>query len=391
MKKCCVCDSIIEKHLPIEEKYLENAKKTSLNADHVIKSETFNGEEYECPKCYALDRDRLVVLFLKKLFKEILQEKGTVCKIKILDIAPSAPVGKWIKRNLGFCEYVTADLYMTNVDYNVDIQNMECFEDATFDIVICCHVLEHIHDDLKAMSEICRVMKEDGIGILLVPLDLNQKVIDEAYNLSKEENVKRFGQEDHVRKYCKDGFLDRLGQAGFRVQQYRKPKLYKKEWESNALTDTSTLYLGVKDSGNIYKMFWNTRNIIWFSKIEDFLPVEVRNAGGGYNCWIDSLTVKDNILNLWGWFYFEEKISSKSKLKLLIKNDKIFDIKEFDWRVRQDIEDNFNVSRDGRLLNSGIDIQLDLNSMEKGIYDLQLLILNEKEYALIQLESFTLE
>lgn len=49
------------------------------------------------------------------------------------------------------------------------------------------------------------------------------------------------------------------------------------------------------------------------------------------------------------------------------------------------------MSRDGRLLNSGIDIQLDLNSMEKGIYDLQLLILNEKEYALIQLESFTLE
>lgn len=101
--------------------------------------------------------------------------------------------------------------------------------------------------------------------------------------------------------------------------------------------------------------------------------------------------MKDNILNLWGWFYFEEKISSKSKLKLLIKNDKIFDIKEFDWRVRQDIEDNFNVSRDGRLLNSGIDIQLDLNSMEKGTYDLQLLILNENEYALIQLESFTLE
>lgn len=43
------------------------------------------------------------------------------------------------------------------------------FKDNSFDLVTAIDVLEHIKDDLKALLEIKRVLKKNGLAILLVP------------------------------------------------------------------------------------------------------------------------------------------------------------------------------------------------------------------------------
>ena len=68
-----------------------------------------------------------------------------------------------------FSKYETADLYMPNVDHQVDLQNLP-FSDRSYDFVFASHVLEHIPDDNKAISEIARILKPNGIAILPVPL-----------------------------------------------------------------------------------------------------------------------------------------------------------------------------------------------------------------------------
>jgi 2-polyprenyl-3-methyl-5-hydroxy-6-metoxy-1,4-benzoquinol methylase len=45
------------------------------------------------------------------------------------------------------------------------------FDDNTYDIILCNHVLEHIPDDTKAMQELYRVLKPGGMGIFQIPQD----------------------------------------------------------------------------------------------------------------------------------------------------------------------------------------------------------------------------
>ena len=92
-------------------------------------------------------------------------------------------------------------------------------DDESYDFILCTHVLEHIIDDKKAMQELYRVLKKDGIGIFQVPINLSNKKTYEDFTITdpKERN-KAFGQYDHVRTYGMD-FFDRLEEAGFMVEK----------------------------------------------------------------------------------------------------------------------------------------------------------------------------
>ncbi len=77
---------------------------------------------------------------------------------------------------------------MDNVTFKSDIQNMSIVNDNTYDIVICSHVLEHVKDDQKAMSELERIINDTGKVVFLVPIDLKRTEIDEEWGLSESEN-----------------------------------------------------------------------------------------------------------------------------------------------------------------------------------------------------------
>ena len=83
---------------------------------------------------------------------------------------------------------------------------------------MCNHVLEHIPDHNKAISELYRILKKGGILIAQVPIDFSKEKTFEDFNITNnKERNKIFGQYDHVRVYGTD-FFSFLNQAGFKTK-----------------------------------------------------------------------------------------------------------------------------------------------------------------------------
>ena len=79
------------------------------------------------------------------------------------------------------------------------------FKDNFFDVIICNHVLEHVKDDQKAMSELFRVLKPEGFAILQIPISKTARETFEDFSITTpEDREKYFGQKDHVRIYGQD-------------------------------------------------------------------------------------------------------------------------------------------------------------------------------------------
>lgn len=112
-------------------------------------------------------------------------------------------------------DYISADLNSPMAMVKMDITNI-LYEDNSFDVILCSHVLEHVVDDRKAMRELFRVLKPGGWGILQVPI-LRDKTFEDPSIVSPEDRERIFGQKDHVRIYGRD-YKDRLEEAGFTVK-----------------------------------------------------------------------------------------------------------------------------------------------------------------------------
>ena len=162
------------------------------------------------PSTLSLERHRLLWLYLKN------ETDFFTTRKKVLHMAPEQCFLNRFK-NLKH-EYITADLNSPIADVKADITDLP-FEENTFDIIFCNHVLEHIQDDTKAMKELYRVMKKGGMGVFQIPQDLNRDTTFEDNSITdKKERAKIFGQYDHVRIYGLD-YFDKLRSIGFKVEE----------------------------------------------------------------------------------------------------------------------------------------------------------------------------
>jgi len=239
LKRCCVCgeEGFFE---PLSAYYSEMERKYGTIWH---RPETLNKEEYLCPVCGATDRDRLMIEYLKRMELPFAARKEP---IKVLQIAPSNAIENWIMERCPNVIYHSTDLYMEEVTFKADIQNMMCVADETYDIIICSHVLEHVQDDMRAMRELKRILRKDGICLFLVPVFLDADSIDEEWGLSEAENWRRFGQGDHSRVYSKQGLMDRMTEAGWYIHNLDINYFGEETFERTGLSDTSTLYLLTK-------------------------------------------------------------------------------------------------------------------------------------------------
>ncbi|MDH4298727.1 MAG: methyltransferase domain-containing protein [Cyclobacteriaceae bacterium] len=160
-----------------------------------------------CPNCLSLERHRLIWLYLKQK-TDFFQKK-----LHVLHIAPEACfINRFEKIHQE--NYVTADIESPLAKVKMDIHHIP-FDESTFDVVLCNHVLEHVQDDIKAVAEIHRVLKPGGFAILQVPFfnPLADNTLEDSTITDKREREKIFGQDDHVRRYGRD-YPQRLRRGG---------------------------------------------------------------------------------------------------------------------------------------------------------------------------------
>ena len=103
-----------------------------------------------------------------------------------------------------------------------DLNNIDS-ESESFDLIICYHILEHIDSDQQAMNELFRVLKTDGTCLIQTPFKDGETYEDFSIK-TKEDRLRHFGQDDHVRIYSISGLKERLEKSGFLVDVQTFPK-----------------------------------------------------------------------------------------------------------------------------------------------------------------------
>lgn len=192
-----------------------------------------------CPSCLALERHRLMWLYLKE------KTNFFTANLKVLHIAPEHC---FIHRfeQMKNLDYITADIESPLAKIKMDVHKIP-FDDNTFDVAFCNHVMEHVEDDIKAMGEIRRVLKPGGWAIIQSPIDFGLTVTYEDPSIkSPEAREKAYGQSDHVRTYGKD-YSKRLERSSFKVKEENYVlELEPEKVKRYALPIEETIYLNIK-------------------------------------------------------------------------------------------------------------------------------------------------
>jgi SAM-dependent methyltransferase len=169
------------------------------------------------PGTFSLERHRLFWVYLKNE-----TDFFSATKKKVLHFAPEQAFYNQFKK-IKKIDYTTTDLVSPLADVKADICNLP-FKDNEFDYIFCNHVLEHIPDDNKAMSELFRVLAPNGIGIFQIPQDLSREfTFEDDSVINPKERAIIFGQYDHVRVYGRD-YFDKLRSIGFKVEEVNYSK-----------------------------------------------------------------------------------------------------------------------------------------------------------------------
>jgi SAM-dependent methyltransferase len=171
-------------------------------------------QKAKCPGCGSLERHRLLWLALARLW-----DSGEIgLGGALLHIAPEESLTTRLKSSF---EYLSADLDGSKAMVAMDITAIP-FPENSFDAIVCNHVLEHVPQDRRALSELYRVMKPGGWGSIQVPMAGEDTKEDEIPDIA--QRILLYGQSDHVRSYGLD-FMERLKEAGFTVLYISKSEL----------------------------------------------------------------------------------------------------------------------------------------------------------------------
>lgn len=196
-------------------------------------------DNFACPFCGSHDRERHLFMFFDKL--NIWDKfRGA----NILHFAPERHLSRKIE-DYSPIKYVKADLFPKDVSIEKIDATTIPYKDSMFDILIFNHILEHIPEYVKALNEIFRVLKPNGIAIIQTPYSklLNKNFEDEGINTDQLRLV-FYGQEDHVRVFGEKQFIKELKNAGFILDIVK---------HSDCFCDQDSFYYGVNKYEDLIK------------------------------------------------------------------------------------------------------------------------------------------
>lgn len=164
-----------------------------------------------CGGCGSLERHRLLHLYLTRGGVNALDGR------RVLHVSPESIIARLAARA---AFYVASDPDLPGMDLRADVTRLP-LADASFDLVLCSHVLEHVPDDAAALAEFRRVLRPGGAAVLMVPTVEGWTRTYEDWSITDpEQRALHFGRWDHVRFYGRD-FIDRVRRAGFAASAFQ--------------------------------------------------------------------------------------------------------------------------------------------------------------------------
>ncbi len=164
-----------------------------------------------CPRCYSHPRHRSYAISIKDALSSFGGDE-----IKVLHFSPESQITEILCADKRV-KYLSVDIDHRKAMRKEDIRALS-FRDNSFDFIVCMHVFEHIDQDKKAMREVHRVLKSNGVALLDVPIDYTRAdTYEDSSITSPEERTKEFLQWDHLRLYGRN-YPNVLASQGFRVE-----------------------------------------------------------------------------------------------------------------------------------------------------------------------------
>lgn len=160
-----------------------------------------------CPVCFSRERHRLAWLFLREIFLPC----ATRCRLLHLAPEPSITVKL---RTIADLDYVSGDIRATS-GVRLDVHQLP-FADSCFDVIYCSHVLNMVADDVSALREIGRVLSQQGVALIQVPISAEQNTLESSACADNQERQRLFGDPDIRRKHGAD-VVERLQMSGLSV------------------------------------------------------------------------------------------------------------------------------------------------------------------------------
>ena len=178
-----------------------------------------------CPFCTSFPRHRALLPLIEK-WLEFLE-----ADVKLLHVAPDACMRQRLIKN-EHLTYMGIDRFTPGHSYppatiHGDIENLD-LEDESQDLVICLHVLEHVDDDRRSLSEMRRVLKPGGIAVLAFPFLNGELTYEDPTIVSPAERNEAFGQWGHVRLFGED-VAERMSEAGFKPKKITPQNIWNEQ------------------------------------------------------------------------------------------------------------------------------------------------------------------
>lgn len=121
-----------------------------------------------CPRCGSYERHRLLALYLDR------RPDLLAPPLELLQVSPDRPLERFLDRD--GIRRISIDLDNPTVDVDMDVQELT-FEDRSFDVVLCCAVLDVVADQPRALAELKRVLRLGGTGIFQVAVPEQPRLV----------------------------------------------------------------------------------------------------------------------------------------------------------------------------------------------------------------------
>lgn len=158
------------------------------------------GADENCLQCGSNPRTRVLVSLLAERIDLDARERT------IVDVGAAACTRRFFARHPKV-RYRVVDRFK-HADVQSDATSID-LPDASADVVVSCHVIEHLDDARAAIRELHRILRDDGVGLIAVPQT-------RGLATSRKTGQKIMSGYGHVWEFG-DDFAGLLGEAGFEV------------------------------------------------------------------------------------------------------------------------------------------------------------------------------